>query len=116
MFGVCFLAAAVRLVDSPSPYYYLLPDTWVLIPCLAELVDPDSITSPLTLNATFFRNSTPINVYYPPPHHIVSVDRLENVVALGVAATGQDNHTLYHCEVAGLISPTTRIFVGGKCS
>lgn len=101
----------VQLVSVPSPYYYLLPDTWVLIPCLAELVDNTTI---LTLNATFFRNSTPINVYYPPDLHIVSVDRLENVVALGVAAAAQDNHTLYHCEVGGMTSLTTRVFVGGN--
>lgn len=81
---------------------------------MAEQVDPDTNSSQFTFNATFFRNATPINVYYPPEFHIVVVDGLENVVALGVAAAGQDNHTLYHCQVGGMTSATTRVFVGSK--
>lgn len=106
--------AEVEFVDSPSSYYYLLRGTLVVIPCLALQVVPNS--NQLTLNATFFRNSTPINVYDPPPLHFVHVDSFENVIGLGVFAAGQDNHTTYHCMAGGITSTQTRIFVGGELS
>lgn len=107
-----FLSSDILPVSFPSPYYYLLPETLVVIPCLAQQVDLNG--SLHTLNATFFRNSSTINVYYPPAFHFVSVDQEENVVGLGVSAAAQDNHTLYHCQVGGLLSVASRVFVGGK--
>ena len=108
----CFLSDIVFLT-SPSPYYYLLPGTLAVIPCLS-VQQADNAASQITLNATFFRNFTAVNIFSPPPHHHVVVDSSQNVIGLVTEAEGQDSHTTYHCVSQGLTSPQAAVYVGGK--
>ncbi len=101
----------VEFLEWPSPYYYLLPGTVEIIPCLAVQSD---FAQQSALNATFYRNSTPVNIYHPPPYHYVGVDSSENVILLSIAAAGQDSHTTYHCVAGGKTSPTAAVYVGGE--
>lgn len=109
---ICAVGSDVEFVESPLSYYYLIPETIVLIPCWVRQQQEDT-DSQKTLSATFYRNSTPINVEDPPFSHFLSVDSFENVIGLGIVYSSAYHSTTYQCEAGGLWSGTVAVFVGG---
>ena len=103
----------MEFLKQPSPYYYMYPGTVKIIPCLAVQQEVGSSLQH-TLNATFFRNGTPVSIFNPPPYHYLIVDDLQNMIQLAIGAAGQDSHTTYHCTAQGHSSATTAVYVGGE--
>ena len=82
------------------------------INCLAVEMRPDD--SQINLNATFFRNSIPINIYYPPPRHLV-LNSQENIIGILITPTLlEDSLAEYHCTVGDLTSLRSILYVGGR--
>ena len=101
----------VVFLEPPASCYYLHPGQISQIPCLAAVQGSDS---PITLNATFYRNSSAIGIGSLPPHHHLLVDDEENVIGLVIPAASQDSHTTYHCEAGGMTSLHAAVFIGSK--
>ena len=97
----------------------------MLIPCQAYQVFTDQEeegeekegNDELLLNATFYKDSVPINIYHPPPHHHIQIQN-DHVIGLLISSVDEtDSGSEYYCRVGEaltLSSEVSTIYIGGR--